>query len=107
RAVTSELKVQLGDKKQLVRTETQDPQAHTEYLEGMYLWNRRTAAGLRKAISLFADAVRRDPKYAQAYGGMAMAYVVLPAYDDIDNGDMLDRAREAANRALALDSANV
>jgi tetratricopeptide (TPR) repeat protein len=38
---------------------------------------------------------------------MAMAYVVMPAYDDIDNGDMLDRARAAANRALALDSANV
>ncbi|HZJ00354.1 MAG TPA: protein kinase [Gemmatimonadaceae bacterium] len=107
RAVTSELKVQLGDKKQLVRTETQDPQAHTEYLEGMYLWNRRTAAGLRKAISLFADAVRRDPKYAQAYGGMAMAYVVLPAYDDVATDDMLARARDAANRALAIDSTNV
>jgi tetratricopeptide (TPR) repeat protein len=31
----------------------------------------------------------------------------MPAYDDIDNDDMLARAREAAGRALALDSANV
>lgn len=36
-----------------------------------------------------------------------MAYVVLPAYDDIGNEDMLQRAGEAANRALALDSQNV
>jgi tetratricopeptide (TPR) repeat protein len=33
-----------------------------------------------------------------------MAYVVLPAYDDIPADEMLDRAREAGNRALALDS---
>ena len=107
RAVAGELKVKLTGSQKLTRGDTQDPEAHTAYLQGLYLWNRRNAAGLRKAISLFADAVRRDPAYAQAYGGMAMAYVVLPAYDDIDTDEMLDRAREAGDRALALDSGNV
>ncbi|MGI9044877.1 MAG: protein kinase domain-containing protein [Gemmatimonadaceae bacterium] len=109
RAVAGELKVKLsGAQAKLARADTQDPEAHTAYLQGLYLWNRRTASGLRKATGLFADAVRRDPSYAQAYGGMAMAYVVLPAYDDnADTGDALDRARDAANRALALDSGNV
>ena len=106
RAVASELRVKLSGVK-LARTETEDPEAHTAFLQGLYLWNRRTAPGLRKAISLFSDAVRRDPSYAQAYGGLAMAYVVLPAYDDSAGSDALERAREAANRALALDSANV
>jgi tetratricopeptide (TPR) repeat protein len=32
---------------------------------------------------------------------------VLPAYDDIGTTDLLNRAREAAERALVLDSANV
>ena len=36
-----------------------------------------------------------------------MAYVVLPAYDDSASQDVLSRARDAANRALALDSMNV
>jgi TolB-like protein/tRNA A-37 threonylcarbamoyl transferase component Bud32 len=103
-AVAGELKVKLAGTQQLSRADTQDPEAHTAYLQALYLWNRRNAAGLRKAISLFAEAVRRDPAYAQAYGGMAMAYVVLPAYDDIASDEMLDRAREAGNRALALDS---
>jgi serine/threonine-protein kinase len=103
-AVASELKVKLAGAQQLSHVDTQDPEAHTAYLQALYLWNRRSAASLRKAISLFAEAVRRDPSYAQAYGGMAMAYVVLPAYEDIPADEMLDRAREAGNKALSLDS---
>ena len=106
RAVAGELRVKLGGMK-LARTETEDPEAHTAFLKGLYLWNRRTAPGLRTAIGLFSEAVRRDPAYAQGYGGLAMAYVVLPAYDDSAGNDALERARDAANRAIALDSANV
>lgn len=105
-AVASQLKIELSGSQ--ARVETSDPNAHTAYLQGIYLWNRRTVAGLHTAISLFGDAVRRDPNYAQAYAGMALAYVVLPAYDDdADPEDALTRASDAANRALALDSSNV
>jgi eukaryotic-like serine/threonine-protein kinase len=106
RAVAKELQVKLSGDQSLRtrRVDTNDPEAHTAYLQALYLWNRRSAPSLRKAISLFAEAVRRDPSYARAYGGMALAYVVMPAYDDIVNDDMIDLSREAANRALALDS---
>jgi serine/threonine-protein kinase len=103
-AVANELKVKLTGGQQLRHVDTQDPEAHTAYLQGLYLWNRRSAQSLRKAISLFAEAVQRDPSYAQAYGAMAMAYVVLPAYDDVPTDDMLKRAREAGLKALSLDS---
>ncbi len=106
RAVASELQIKLsGDQSlRMRRADTKDPEAHTAYLQALYLWNRRSAPTLRKAISLFAEAVRRDPSYARAYGGMALAYVVMPAYDDVVNDEMIDLARQAANRALALDS---
>lgn len=107
RSVASQLKIKLSGDKRLTKVDTQDPEAHSAYLQALYLWNRRNAPGLRKAIALFAEAVRRDPSYAQAYGGMAMAYVVMPAYDDVGNDDMLRLARESAGRALALDSENV
>lgn len=107
RSVASQLKVKLSGDQRLTKVDTQDPEAHSAYLQALYLWNRRNAPGLRKAIALFAEAVRRDPSYAQAYGGMAMAYVVMPAYDDVGNDDMLRLGREAAGRALALDSENV
>lgn len=106
-SVAGELKVKLSSNQHLSHVETQDPDAHAAYLQALYLWNRRSAPTLRRAIALFSDAIRRDPAYGQAYGGLAMAYVVMPAYDDFDNEDMLDRAREAAGRALALDSSNV
>ena len=107
RAVAGELKVKLSGNQPLRNIDTQNPEAHAAYLQGLYLWNRRNAPVLRQSIARFAEAVRLDPNYAQAYGGMAMAYVVMPAYDDIGSTDMLNRAREAAGRALALDSQNV
>jgi tetratricopeptide (TPR) repeat protein len=106
RAVATELKVKLSGNQKLTDVDTKDPEAHAAYLQGLYLWNRRSAPTLRKAISLLSEAVRRDPSYAQAYGGLAMAYTVMPAYDDNDSEEMLDRARDAAERALALDSTN-
>ncbi len=107
RAVAGELKVKLAGGQRLRQADTQNPDAHAAYLQALYLWNRRSAPVLRQAIARFAEAVRLDPNYAQAYGGMAMAYVVMPAYDDIGSTEMLNRAREAARRALALDSQNV
>ncbi|HEX2721280.1 MAG TPA: tetratricopeptide repeat protein, partial [Gemmatimonadaceae bacterium] len=102
-----ELKVKLAIGQRLRNIDTQNPEAHAAYLQGLYLWNRRNAPVLRQSIALFAKAVRLDPDYAQAYGALAMAYVVMPAYDDTGATDMLNRAREAAGRALALDSQNV
>src|SRR5215213_7772154 len=75
RAVANQLRIKLSGVQ--ARTETTDPDAHTAYLQGLYLWNRRTVAGLHTAIGLFGDAVRRDPNYAQAYAGLALSYVVL------------------------------
>ncbi|HVD59553.1 MAG TPA: serine/threonine-protein kinase, partial [Gemmatimonadaceae bacterium] len=69
KAVAGELKIKLNSGS-VARVETQDAEANTAYLQGLYLWNRRTAPGLRRAITLFGDAVRRDPSYAQAYGGL-------------------------------------
>ncbi|HVF39784.1 MAG TPA: protein kinase [Gemmatimonadaceae bacterium] len=107
RAVAGELKIKLSGGQRLRNVDTQNPEAHSAYLQGLYLWNRRNSTVLRQSIARFAEAVRLDPNYAQAYGGMAMAYVVMPAYDDIGSTDMLNRSREAAMRALALDSQNV
>jgi eukaryotic-like serine/threonine-protein kinase len=88
----------------LVRKETNDPEAHALYLQGLYQWNRRTVQTLYQAINLFEQAVRRDPNYARAYAGIAMAYVVLPVYNDAPTDSMLSKAIDAARRAIAIDS---
>jgi TolB-like protein len=57
---------------------TENSEAHQLYLKGRYFWNKRTANGLKTAISYFDQAIEKDPAYAPAYAGLADACAVLP-----------------------------
>jgi TolB-like protein/Tfp pilus assembly protein PilF len=87
----------------LVRKETDDPEAHGLYLQGLYQWNRRTAQTLHLAIDLFQRALHRDSNYARAHVGICLAYTVLPVYTDVPIDATRSRAVDAARRALAID----
>ncbi|MBM4194352.1 MAG: hypothetical protein FJ202_08250 [Gemmatimonadetes bacterium] len=106
RSVVSELRATLAPAAgaTLVRAETSDPEAHALYLQGLYLWNRRTAPAIRRAIGLFEEAIQRDPNYARAHAGIALAYTVLPHYEEGAGDSLTARGRAAADRALAIDS---
>jgi serine/threonine-protein kinase len=105
-SVAAQLRVTLagGPGMTLVRKETDDPDAHALYLQGLFQWNRRTAQTLHLAIDLFQQAVHRDSRYARAYAGIGMAYIVLPVYTDVPIDDTRSRALDAAERALTIDS---
>jgi tetratricopeptide (TPR) repeat protein len=47
--------------------------------------------------------VARDPEYASAYAGLAEAYAGLPIQADAEPLEYLEKARDAAARALQLD----
>src|SRR5687767_3438769 len=53
-----------------------DPAAEKLYLRGRTQWNRRHPEAMREAISLFHDAVEIDPMHANAYAGLADAYMM-------------------------------
>jgi TolB-like protein/Tfp pilus assembly protein PilF len=82
---------------------TANLEAHQLYLQGRYLWNRRTADNLKKALAYFQQAAEKDPSYALAYAGIADTYAVMPAYSACSPQDCLPRARTAAEKALELD----
>jgi tetratricopeptide (TPR) repeat protein len=86
------------------RLPTADPVAHDLYLQGRFLWNQRTLESLRNAANHFEAAVRRDSGYAEAYAGLADAYVLLPQYGGLLPRDGFAKATRAAQRALVLDS---
>ena len=88
----------------LVRVATADPEAYILYLQGMYFWNQRGADLLHKSIEYFDRAIARDPRFARAYAGKALAYAVLVTYEDLDVPHTLRRAIAAADTALQLDS---
>ena len=88
----------------LARVRPVDPEALDFYLKGRYFWNERRPASLLRAIGMFQQALHVDPTFALAYAGMADAYVQLGYGNSLAPGDAFPKAREAAQRALALDS---
>ena len=108
RAIANGLQLRLttGMADTLVRVATNDPEAHSLYLQGMYFWNRRGAEMIHKSMDYFRRAIARDSSFARAYAGLALAYAILTTYEDVNVAQTLDSATAAASKALALDRNN-
>jgi Tfp pilus assembly protein PilF len=59
---------------------------------------------MNKAVGYFRHAVQRDPNYAQAYAGLAIAYDLLGAYELLPPKESFPEAEKFAREALQLDS---
>jgi len=110
RAITDALKVVLqGDQQsRLAASATNDAEAHEQVLRGRYLFNQRGYANLQSAEAAFKAALAIDPKYADAWAGLAQVYSLLPTYAVSDPAglaavDTAAQARDAADHAVALD----
>jgi eukaryotic-like serine/threonine-protein kinase len=79
-----------------------NPEAQDEYLKGYTALARFTADGAAEAAEHFENAIRLDPRYAQAYSSAAYAYMLLGGYGRAEQ-DTVSKARFAALKALALD----
>jgi eukaryotic-like serine/threonine-protein kinase len=91
------------ERERLARRSTEDNEAYQLYLAGRYHWGKRTAEGLRQAITNFERAIARDDRFALAYTGLADCYALLNWYVEPPPADAWTRAREAATRAVELD----
>jgi TolB-like protein len=83
---------------------TRNAQAYELFLQGRHLWRQRNAAALASAIGMLEQAVKLDPRFAEAYAALASAYYVTQNYASVDVQATYARAREAAEQAQALDS---
>jgi TolB-like protein/DNA-binding winged helix-turn-helix (wHTH) protein/Tfp pilus assembly protein PilF len=82
------------------------PEAYESFLKGRYFWNKRTADGLKAALAYFKQAIDEDPRYAQAYSGLADSYALLGdwQYAVMTPKEAFPEAKAAALKALELDS---
>ena len=99
-AIAQDLAVALGASTRPPERRPPDPQAFEAYERGRFFFLRLDP---RTARSLFEQALQRDSAYAPAWAGLALAWGDL-ADTWIAPLDAYPRAREAAHRALALDS---
>jgi tetratricopeptide (TPR) repeat protein len=73
------------------------------YTAAVYQAERATPDSMRRAISLFGQAITDDPAYAEAYAGLAQAYLRLRVFAAVTEAEAYPRAKSAAQRALELD----
>jgi TolB-like protein/Flp pilus assembly protein TadD len=80
------------------------PAAWEAYLKGrQVIVGCLTGADFRKALEPFQQAVDLDPGFAKGWSGLAMANMALGFFRQAPVTEVLPRAREAAQKALALD----
>ncbi len=79
--------------------------AHEVYLRGRYALNRRTEADLFAATQAFTEAAELSPEFAAAWAGLADALLLLGVYGAAPPDDVMPAAREAAERAVAINPA--
>ena len=88
------------------REPTRDLEAYQLYLQGRHWFSRYTVEGVRKGIEYLEQAIARDPQYAPAHVGLALAWAHLgvdPGGGAVKPAVAYQRAKAAVTRALALD----
>ena len=105
REISEKLRMKLTGKerKRLVKRHTENAEAYQLYLKGRYYWNKRTRESLKKGIEYFQQAIEKDSQYALAYTGLADCYNSLNRFGWLSPDEAMPKAKEAAERALAID----
>jgi len=107
-AIADQIRINLTPQEQaaLKNVKVVNPEAYESYLKGRYFWNKRTPDGLKVALAYFKEAIEEDPKYAQAYSGLADTYALLGdwQYAVMTPKEAFPDAKSAALKALELDS---
>jgi adenylate cyclase len=104
RAIVNALKIKLAVA--LPVHKQPNTEAYDLYLKGRYFLNRKNEADARRAIDYFEQALAKDPNDAPAYAGLADSYssFVFPL-GVVTPREAMPKAKEAAQRALAIDNA--
>ena len=81
-----------------------DSEAALLYLEAGHEFNRGTAGGYRRSIELYNRSIQRQPDYAEAHAGLALAWFKYALSMFSPPNEAMPQAKAAAERALRLDS---
>jgi TolB-like protein/DNA-binding winged helix-turn-helix (wHTH) protein/Tfp pilus assembly protein PilF len=103
--ISRQVQLQLTERQrqEFARSRTVNPRAFEDYLQGRQYWALRTKDSLNKAVEYFHRAIEQDPRDARSYAGLAHCYVVMPMLMGLPQSEGLEKVRENATRALALD----
>lgn len=107
-AYRHELEIWLRDGKATIRSRAArrvkpSQEVSDLYLNGVYLWQKRTPASLGQAADIFKQIIAVAPDHAPAHAGLATSYDLMVEQDVLDPAQGFPLAKAAAERAIALD----
>jgi TolB-like protein len=103
RGIVNSLRLKLGRGRRRYETSTE---AYDLYLRGRAFEVRPALSGMSQTIPLFEETIIKDPSFAPAYAGLAVAYAALSGFDRFDPAEraaQMTKMRVAAERAIHLD----
>lgn len=104
-SIVRELELEFsGEEAKLVQPGTDNVEAYAEYLKGRHLLHKQTVAALDQAIAHFDRAIELDPEYAQAYTGLADAWIGKRQVGNLSLLTATQRAHDAITSALQLNN---
>ena len=98
RSIVNNLRLKLGRGRRRYETNTE---AYDLYLRAR-AWRGRVIESDQR-ISLFEEAIQKDPTFAPAYAGLAVAYVVRSGNANFDAPEEVAKLHAAAQKAVELD----
>ena len=82
---------------------TVDPTTRGIVAQGRYHWHQRTRRSIDRAIVYFTRAVEREPRSADAWSGLADAWLVLGGRGHVPIAAAVERAAAYADKSRAID----
>jgi tetratricopeptide (TPR) repeat protein len=79
-------------------------EAYDLYMHGVALRDNNDQISLEKSIDWFHRSLQKDPDYAPAHAGLAVAYTFQSFLGLLPSSETFPKAEEEARRAVALDS---
>ncbi len=92
-----------GDMIRLSALREVNPRAHEAFLKARCLWGRWTQESVQLCLRYVKEALEADPTFAPAHSLLADALVTLGYWGFVPAQTAFPQAKEAAQRAIALD----
>ena len=107
-AIAKQVQAQLTPQEQvrLGAAQSVNPEAYEAYLKGRFYLSTAFSSGeaLRLSKQYFEEAIRKDPKFARGYSGLADSYVWMGLFHQISPGEAHRSAMEAIRQSRELDN---
>ena len=107
RVIVNKLRESIAEKpkeEQFVKQTTENFEAYSLYLKGVYFRNKLTPADVRKAIEYFEEAIKLDPSFAPAFVDFSTCYARLGAMGHMNPHKAFEIVHRYADKALELDN---